>query len=344
MLSIVKQLFSHPNIAIDLGTANTRIYASERGAFEEEPSLIRHVSDGQNGHDSDPYLGYLNSKLVSSPLKGGVIVDVQNAVNLLRPLVKRAHRGFRQPISLACAPTDTSEKERKLLAEAVLHAGASHVAIIPEVWAAAIGAGVDVSLPYAQMLIDIGEGVTDMAVIRDGRLVFATAVRTACADLQREIRNAIIARHKVSPFHHEVQRLTHEVRYMQAQDGSAADLLAVQGMDIIKRREITVEVPSREVIGAMRPVVLKILKMIESGFKRLPDKVACEICETGICLTGGGSCITGMDSLIAARTNLPVRVATDPIHSVINGAIQTLEYWKEKEHWWENMAWPRLPS
>jgi rod shape-determining protein MreB len=188
---------TRPNIAIDLGTANTRISASGFGQITEEPSLIRHTQHDTTVHGPDKYITYLNSKLVSMPLRGGVIVDIHNAISLLKPLVKRTHKGLRQPVSLACAPTDSSEKERKLLAEAVLHAGVSHVAIIPEVWAAAIGAGIDVTLPYAQVLIDIGEGVTDMAVIRDGRLVFAAAVRLACADLQKAVRTAIIARHKV---------------------------------------------------------------------------------------------------------------------------------------------------
>ncbi len=345
MFSIIRNLFAPPSIAIDLGTANTRVYACELREFKEERSQVRHVQpEGVSSESSDHYVDYLNSKLVSAPLRGGVIVDVNNAINLLKPLLKGAHRGFRQPVSLACAPTDTSEKERKLLSEAVIHAGARHVAIIPEVWAAAIGAGLDVSHPAAQLLIDIGEGVTDLAVIRDGRLVFTSAIRTACSDLQKEIRNAIIARHKVCPFPDEVERLTHEVRTMAQPDPRPDSILTVRGMDIIKRREITVEVPDREITAAMAPVIQKILRMIEFTFNRLPEQVACELCESGICLTGGGSCITGMDTLIEGRTNLPVKIAQDPIHSVINGAIQTLEYWKGKERWWENIAWPRLAA
>lgn len=344
MLACFRHILSQPCIAIDLGTANTRIYGGQGDDFREEPSLVRHTRQDQETQAPDDYFSYLNNRLTSSPLRGGVIVDIHNAVNLLKPLLKMARTGLRQPVSLACAPTDTTELERKLLSKAVLDAGAAQVAIIPEVWAAAIGAGIDMTLPSAQMLIDIGEGVTDMAVIRDGRLVFATATRTACSDLQKAIRTAIISKHRVCPHPAETERLTHELAaLLQSSDLTDRDI-PVQGMDMIGRREVRIAVHNREIIDAMAPVLAKILKMIETGIHKLPENISCEVLESGICLTGGGSCITGMDSLIAANTGLEVRVAHDPMHSVINGAIQTLQYWQGKENWWENIAWPSIPS
>ena len=340
MFARLKNIMTRPNIAIDLGTANTRISAAGFGQITEEPSLIRHTQQDTTAHGPDKYITYLNSKLVSMPLRGGVIVDIHNAISLLKPLVKRTHKGLRQPVSLACAPTDSSEKERKLLAEAVLHAGVSHVAIIPEVWAAAIGAGIDVTLPYAQVLIDIGEGVTDMAVIRDGRLVFAAAVRLACADLQKAVRTAIIARHKVCLYPAEVERLTHEIASLSQPPAHPGKPITVAGVHIMKRCEVRIAVNNREIISALEPVADKILRMIDSGLRKLPDRVAGEIAESGICLTGGGACIRGIDRLIAARTNLDVRVGVDPLHSVINGAIQSLQYWQGKKLWWKDIDWP----
>lgn len=340
MFAGLKKIMLRPNIAIDLGTANTRIYASDLGQITEEPSLIRHIRQDTGAHGPDKYISYLNSKLVSMPLRGGVIVDINNAISLLKPLVKRTRKGLRQPVSLACAPTDSSEKERKLLAEAVLHAGASHVAIIPEVWAAAIGAGIDVDRPCAQVLIDIGEGVTDMAVIRDGRLVFAAAVRTACADLQKAVRTAVIARHKVCLYPAEVERLTHEIVSFSQPRTLPGKPITVAGVDIIKRCEVRVAVDNSEILNALEPVADKILRMIDAGLRKLPARLAGEIVESGICLTGGGACIKGIDRLIAARTKLDVRVGVDPIHSVINGAIQSLQYWQGKKLWWENIDWP----
>jgi rod shape-determining protein MreB len=344
MLSLLKHIFAHPNIAVDLGTANTRIYASDIGVIAEEPTLIKLVNNNITNDIADEYISYLNSKLVSTPLRGGVIVDVKNAIILLKPLVKRTRKRLRHPVSLACAPTDSSDKERELLAEAVLHSGASHVAIIPEVWAAAIGAEIDVMQPEAQVVVDIGEGVTDMAVIRDGRLIYTSAVRTACADLKKAVHSAIMTRHKVYLYPDELQRLTHEISSMLQPKEFCHELTTVRGMDAIKRCSVSIQINNKDVISAMDPVVCKILKMIEHGLQKLPEKISCEILRSGICLTGGGACINGIDRLIASKTNLDVRIAPDPIHSVINGAIQTLNYWKGKECWWKNIAWPKLIS
>jgi len=340
MLPLVKQIIKKPNIAIDLGTANTRIYACERGTITEEPSLVRSIRKNKNEKKPDPYVEYLNSKLVSFPLRGGVIVDVNAAVSLLKPLFNRVRKGFRQPVSLACAPTDSSEKERKLLREAILHAGASKVAIIPEPWAAAIGAGVDPTLPHAQMLIDVGEGVTDMAVFREGRFVFTSAVRTACFDIHKALRRTVILRHRVFLYRVEVEKLTHEIDSSLNEKPVKDKIITVKGIDIAKGFEVSTQVTRREVITAVKPVICGILNMIESGLQKLPEDISREVSESGIWLTGGGSCIKGMAGLVESRTNLNVRVAPDPVYAVINGAIQTLQYWKDKASWWENIPWP----
>ncbi|HSR36362.1 MAG TPA: rod shape-determining protein, partial [Desulfurivibrionaceae bacterium] len=211
MLSFVEKFVDQPCVAIDLGTANTRIYDAGQEAFAEEPSLVQHLVDG-DGTCADEYIAHLNTQFVSAPLRGGVVVDVSNAISLLRPMLRRSRSWLRQPATLACAPTDTTEPERKRLAAALHGAGAAHVAIIPEPWAAAIGAGLDVTQPSAQLLIDIGEGVTDLAVIRDSRLVYTSAVRTACHDLQQPIKNAVLSRHRVALYPEDLETLTHEIR------------------------------------------------------------------------------------------------------------------------------------
>jgi rod shape-determining protein MreB len=133
------------------------------------PSLVN-LGAGNTTERLDDYLEYINSKIGAKPLRGGVIVDLKNSIALLKPVLKKSRNFFKKsPVSLASAPTDTSEHERDLLRQALVHAGASHVSIIPEVWAAAVGADIDLSRPRAQLLIDIGDGVTDMAVIRVGQ-------------------------------------------------------------------------------------------------------------------------------------------------------------------------------
>lgn len=342
MLARLKQIMAQPNIAVDLGTANTRVCAPDRAVLSEEPSQLSQITRGDVQQIKDEYIAYLNSKLFFAPLRGGVIVDVDKAAQLLRPMVRKSKKSLRPPVILACAPTDTSEKERALLAKAVLDAGARRVAIIPEVWAAALGAGLDVDRPSAQALIDMGHGVTDLAVIAGGRLIAAMAVRTACGELQKAVRSAVIERHKVYLYARDVEMLTNHVAALAERQRPAPSKSCFSGMDIIKRRKATIELDDGDVVRALEPVVERIIGMILRGLRQLPTEIQGQIARAGISLTGGGACVKGMDTLIARHANLEVRVAPDPIHSVINGASQALESWKERDGWWEQIAWPRL--
>jgi rod shape-determining protein MreB and related proteins len=341
MFSKLNQIVAQPSIAVDLGTANTRLYAFGMGKIMERPSTINLVKDGGD-RVADEYFRYINRTLVATPLRGGVIVDLKNAISLLKPMVVKTRKLFQAPVSLACAPTDTTEAERELLCRALLQAGVSRVSLIPEVWAAAIGAGLDVTLASAQLLIDIGEGVTDLAVFRDGRIVFASALRTACSDIHRAIRSAIMARYAIKVYGHELERLTGELKTIFYQPASSGRYVPISGIDIVKRREVSINIDSQVVVEAMLPVIEKITGFIAGSLNKLPEQYYCEILESGICLTGGGACIEGIDTLIGQRTAMAVKIAADPLHAVINGATRTLQYWNGKRCWWDNIAWPRF--
>ncbi len=342
MFKRLKKMMSRPSIAIDLGTANTRIFSSDIGQVRERPSSVRPSDVSENSAFPGDYISYLNSKISYNPLRGGVIVDIYNAINLLKPLLKETRRGIRPPISLASAPTDTTPKERELLAKAIIEAGASHVAIIPEVWAAAIGAGIDVSSERAQVLIDLGEGVTDLAVIRDGQLIYTAAIRTACSDLQKAVRSAIVSRHKVYVCRTEAERLTNTISSIITGESQNPRYITIQGNDIFKGHDVTTDISEKDIVNAMEPVINRILKMVKFNLKRLSGSVYDEITESGICLSGGGALISGIDKLIESQINLDVRIAPDPIRSVIDGEIETLKYWNGHKNWWENIFWPDL--
>lgn len=339
MFSKLNQIVAQPSIAVDLGTANTRLYAFGISKIMERPSTINLVKD-RGDRVADEYFRYINSTLVATPLRGGVIVDLKNAISLLKPLVVKTRKLFQSPVSLACAPTDTTEAERELLRRALLQAGVSRVSLIPEVWAAAIGAGLDVTLASAQLLIDIGEGVTDLAVFRDGRIIFASALRTACSDIHRAIRSEIMARYAIKIYDHELERMTNELKTIFYQPASSDRYVLISGIDVVKRREVSINIDSQVVVDAMFPVIEKITGFIAGSVKKLPEKYYCEILESGICLTGGGACIEGIDASICQRTAMAVKIAADPLHAVINGATQTLQYWNGKRCWWDNIAWP----
>lgn len=340
MLSLFQRMVERPHIAVDLGNATTRVYSCELGMVAEEPSLVQMIPQSTKAQNLDVLITYLNTRFVSHPLRGGVIVNAKAAVSLLKPLFKRARKTLRSPISLVCAPTDATETERRLLAQTVVHAGASRVAILPEPMAAAIGAGIDTSQPYSQLLIDIGDGVTDLAVIRAGVLIFTSALRIACSDLHKAVQHAILSGHRVCLYPGETEKLIRDIDLAPHIPDRAGSPKSVKGIDIAKRSDVRIEVTNQETRAAIEPIISRILKMIQTALRHLPEEISAEVMESGICLTGGGSYVPGMDRLIALKTGLDTRVAADPMHAVIHGAIETLEFWKEKQSWWENLVWP----
>lgn len=324
--SRLRKFLADPDIAIDLGTANTRLYAQGHGMLADEPSVIQ-VRD--SGAVSAVGLTATHKTMLDrdahliSPLRAGVIEDENAATALLTPLLKRGRRfGLMRPRVLACAPTDACEAERNALVEATRRAGASAVVLVPEPLAAAIGIGMDVSSEHAQMLVDIGDGVTDIAVIRSGSLISTHATRTACSDLISVVAELIAGQHGIEIYRREAQRLIKQVG--TGQQKQPAVPYAVAGADCETGLLRRVYVQGAEVATVMQPVLHVIVNSVCDALRDLPDEVACEVIESGIRLTGGGACLTGMADLLAAKTSLEVRPAHDPMHAVINGARQML--------------------
>jgi rod shape-determining protein MreB and related proteins len=322
IFSKLRRAISNPDVAIDLGTANTRVYALGCGLLADEPSVVK--SNPVNGTAKN---NGENKKATTmraiSPLRGGVIVDVDSAVTLLIPLLQRARRfGLLKPRTLACIPTDASEQERAALIEATERAGASYVVLTPEPLAAAIGAGLDISSPYAQMIVDIGDGVTDIAVIRYGVLLKTSAVRTACSDLHAAVQKMLTDRYNILAHPGEAERLTREVgaEFKNVRKRT----LTVVGTHCSDGNDATVSVTNEEVIDSISPPINIIVRAVNAVVRDLPLKVSCEVIENGICLTGGGAALRGLPNLLAAETVLDVRPAVDPLHTVINGACQML--------------------
>lgn len=163
----------------------------------------------------------------------------------------------------------------------------------------------------------------------------------ACSDLQRAVRSAILAKHRVQLEEASVEKLTHVVSSMLNEQESSLKLFNLCGIDAVQGKRINCCVYQRDVVNALQPVVVKLTVMIVNFLKKLPEKIYYELLESGITLTGGGACIAGMDKLIASKTNIKVMVAIDPLHAVINGARQSLDYWIGKKGGWENFTSPR---
>jgi rod shape-determining protein MreB len=251
-----------PNVAIDLGSANTRLFAAGRGLLAETPSIV-----GEAFH----------------PLRRGVIVDIGAAAELLEPLFGRVRRLAAKPRTLACVPSDASEDERRALRQAARAAGARDVAIVAEPLAAAIGAGLDVASEYAQMLVDLGDGITDIAVIRSGELIRTDSLRVGCSDL----REAVLS---------------------EGMAGGDADRVI---------RELCAQSASTD---GMILVLERIATFVDDFVRDLPHSVAAEVIENGICATGGGAKLRELINRIRTRCGLPIAIADDPLHAVIRGA------------------------
>lgn len=267
-------------MALDVGTATIRA-ATGNHRLIEEPSEMA----------------------TKHALRGGVVVDGDAAVSILKPvLAKMRLFGIVRPRVLACAPSDVKRNERELLIESIVKAGASSVVIIPEPLAAAIGAGIDVSSPYAQMLIDIGEGVSDCAIIQSSKILATCAIRIGCARIRREIVRAA-ERNGVSVVSNE------EADEILRTHGVA--LSGSNGLDSIGQTQVT---------SPAEPLVEEILGTIDSFLRNLPHSLGCEIIDSGIWLSGGGALIPGIRERIQERTGINVAIVGNPFSAVVEGA------------------------
>lgn len=324
LYSFMEKLGSEPVLAIDLGTANVRVYVHGRGVILDEPSLIRIDSKTgliqsvgtraiQSFNSADSYL--------ASPLQAGVIADVDQTASLLRPLIERAVRklGFKKPKALICIPSDATKKEFTDLVDATLRSGISSVAVVPEPMAAAIGAGIDGSSGYANMLIDVGEGVTDIAVLKSGTIVKSGAVRIACNNFHSSLQSKIEEGYGIQLQNFDVRALTQQ---LCLQTFSDTETILINGIDSITNREKEIDIRTDELLNAFTPIADTILKSTQSFLRDLPDQISCEVIENGIYLTGGGAFIPGLADRIEKDTSIVVHRAADPLNAVIDGARQ----------------------
>lgn len=325
-ISYLRKTVADPDIALDLGTANTRLYARGQGLIADEPSIVRMQTDTGRIEEVGISAAFsLKDKQHSivSPLRAGVVADVKATTALLTPLLRRGRRmGILRPRVLVCAPTDACEEERAALIEATRCAGAAAVAIAPEPLAAAIGGGMDVASEHAQMIVDIGDGVTDVAVIRLGSLLVTDAVRIACSDLNQAVSDLAAERYSLKLYQKEAERLVQKIGATNPQNITSSFIAA--GDDVRTGSLRRVNIYGHEIAAALNPVLKEIVTAIRQAVHNLPPEIACEVIESGIRLTGGGACLPGITTLIANETNLAVKPVREPMHAVINGARQML--------------------
>ena len=312
------------DLGIDLGTANTVVYASGRGIVVNEPSVVslNQVTGKVEavGSDAKEMLGRTPRGIIAvEPLKDGVIAHLEVTQMMLRHFIAKAQNGRRwaSPRVLVGVPGDTNEIERRAVEDAAYRAKARSVYLVKEPVAAAVGAGMPINEPAGNMVVDIGSGTTDIAVLSLSGVAYEQAVRVAGSELDEAVMHSVRQSHGL-----EIGRRMAES--IKIELGSACPLdaplsMEVRGRDAREGLPRTVVVADDEIREAMSAPLRTIVGAVRAALERTPPELSADIIERGIVLTGGGALIRKLDALLAAETGIPVSAAADPLLAVAYG-------------------------
>ena len=318
------------DIAVDLGTANTLVYVKGRGIVLNEPSVVAvDTTTGAVlavGAEAKKMIGRTPGNIVAiRPLKDGVIADFEVAERMLRYFIRKVHRRrwFAQPRVVVCVPSGITGVERRAVEDAASAAGARTVHIIEEPMAAAIGAGLPIQEATGNMVVDIGGGTTEVAIISYGGIVTALSVRTAGDELD----NAIIQYVKKEYSLLLGERTAEEIKCTvgSAFDSGTETQAEIRGRDLISGLPKTIMVTSTEIRAALAEPVAAIVDAVRDCLDKCPPELAGDIIDRGIVLTGGGAILHGLDERIRSETGMPVHIAENPLDSVVLGSGRCLE-------------------
>ena len=318
------------NLAIDIGTANTVIYQSNGGIVLNEPSIVCINTDSGEilsvGHEARKMVGRTPAHIVSiKPLKDGVVADFETAQKMLRMFMAKVgvKRLFTKPIVVVAVPPVVTSVEHRAIKDAAYAAGAKKVYIMEEPMAAAIGAGLPIQEPIGSMIVDIGGGTTDVAVISLGGIVTSRSVRVGGDAFDAAIVNYIKSAYNLMIG----ERTAEEVKMAI---GSAAKLSGesaarIRGRDLVSGLPKDLMVSPEEIRSAIEDQLLKIIAAIKATLDETPPDLVADLSRTGIVLAGGGALLKGLCERLTKETGMPVRVAEDPLYSVVNGAGKCVE-------------------
>ncbi len=321
--------FLYTDIAIDLGTANTLIFARDKGIVLNEPSIVALNNQGTpvaTGHEARLMHEKTHKNIRTvRPLRDGVIADFEVAEQMIRGMIKKVkvswYSSTRQMV--VCVPSGITEVERRAVRDSAEHAGAKEVYLVDEPMAAAIGIGLDVHEPVGNMIVDIGGGTTEIAVIALSGIVYAQSVRLGGDELNEDIINYFRRNHNLLIGERTAEKIKCEI-------GSAAPLdeeleMITKGRDLVNGVPRTRQVTSKDVREAISESVNTIVESITKSLEQTPPELSADILDRGIMLTGGGALLKNLDKLIMETTDLPVHIAEDPLTAVVRGTGAILE-------------------
>jgi len=321
--------FFSTDVAMDLGTANTLIYIKGKGIVLNEPSIVAFDRKTKKiialGNQAKEMQGREHREIrVTRPMRDGVIADFEIAEGMIRAFIKKVSAGsFSTRRIVVAVPSGVTEVEKRAVRDSSEHAGAKEVHLLAEPMAAAIGIGIDVDAPVGNMIIDIGGGTTEIAVIALSGIVNEESIRIA----GDEMNNAIMQYFKKN-FNLLIGERTAEA--IKCEVGSALPLkeeitIHVKGRDLVGGIPKTAEVSSVEIREALNENISQIVDAVKRTLERTPPELSADILDRGVMLTGGGALLKGLDERIRMETNLPVHVAEDPLTAVVRGAGKAID-------------------
>lgn len=322
---------NYADIGIDLGTASILVYIKGKGVVLKEPSVVAFDKDSNKikaiGEDARLMIGRTPGNIVAvRPLKQGVISDYTVTEKMMKYFITKAlgRKYFRKPRIAVCVPSGVTEVEKKAVEDATYQAGAREVAIIEEPIAAAIGAGIDISKPQGNMIVDIGGGTTDVAVISLGGTVVSASIKTAGDDFDNAI--VLYMRRKYNLLIGERTAEDIKINIGTAYKRVEEDYMEVRGRNLVTGLPETIKVSSSETQEALKETTSQILDTICAVLEKTPPELAGDIVDRGIVLTGGGAMLRGLEELIEERTHINTMTADEPMTCVAIGTGRYIEF------------------
>jgi rod shape-determining protein MreB len=324
------------NIAIDLGTANTVVWVVGQGIVANEPTVVAISADDNKvvavGEDAKKMLGRTPEALIASrPMRDGVIADYQVTEAMLKYFISKVGGRFQfiKPNVMVCVPAGCTQVERRAALDATLQAGAGHAYLIDEPLAAAIGAGIPVSAPSGHMILDIGGGAAEAAVISLGGVVVHKSVRVAGNKIDEAIQNYLKKKKNLIIGDQTAEEI--KIKIGSATPQVKEDKLEISGRDLVFGLPRSVIVTSTEVTEAIKGPLMQIIGAVKAVLEDTPPELAADIIDKGIVMSGGTSMLRNFDKLMTQETGVPAHVADEPLLCVVRGTglvLENIELWK----------------
>ncbi|MBO0333519.1 rod shape-determining protein [Sneathiella sp. CAU 1612] len=329
------------DMAIDLGTANTLVYVKGRGIVLNEPSVVAILhSKGKKqvlavGDEAKMMLGRTPGNIEAiRPLRDGVIADFEIAEEMIRHFIQKVHhrRSFARPLIIICVPSGSTAVERKAIKEAAENAGARQAILIDEPMAAAIGAGLPVTEPTGSMVVDIGGGTTEVAVLSLGGIVYSKSVRVGGDKMDEAIIAYIRRNHNLLVGESSAERIKKLIGSACAPEDGEGETMEIRGRDLMNGVPKELIISQRQIAESLAEPVGAIIEAVKVALEHTAPELAADIVDKGIILTGGGSLLGNFDHVLRQATGLPVSIAEEPLSCVAIGTGRALEEIKTLRH------------